>query len=295
MRGQLHGILIIDKPAGWTSHDVVAWVRKWAGERKVGHAGTLDPAATGVLPIALNDGTRILEFLSDDSKDYLAEISFGTSTDSADGDGVVTATSSGRPTREQIESVLEEFVGSIQQTPPAHSAIKIGGKRAYEFAHAGIDVQMPSRNVTISRLDLCAWDGDTATVFVSCSKGTYIRSLARDIGIRLDIPSYMSNLARTRSGPFHIEDAWTLSELSDLDPVWFWEDVAVHPDMAINIDPAIVLSEAETIRWSHGQSISRSLIRDETRARVYDSDGHWRGVARQSEVGIWNPWRVISP
>jgi tRNA pseudouridine55 synthase len=136
MTPSLHGILVIDKPAGWTSHDVVGWVRKWAGERKVGHAGTLDPAATGVLPVAINDGTRVLEFLSDASKAYRAEITFGIETDSADGDGTVTAVHAVEFSNADLNRALDDFRGSITQRPPAHSAIKIGGKRAYELARA---------------------------------------------------------------------------------------------------------------------------------------------------------------
>jgi tRNA pseudouridine55 synthase len=293
--GRLHGILIIDKPAGWTSHDVVGWVRRWASERKVGHGGTLDPAATGVLPVALNDGTRILEFLADASKSYLADITFGVGTDSADIDGQVTASSRERPTRDQLETELLRFIGEIEQVPPGHSAIRIGGKRAYEYARAGDKIEIPGRTVTIHQIDLCAWDGDTAQVYIACSKGTYIRSIARDLGDRLGIPAYLSNLVRTQSGPFGLEDAWTVAELEDLDAAAVWESIALHPDAAVPDWPAVVIGGDEEQGWRHGQSLKADAATDRTRIRVYDSAGHWRGLGELTAGALWKPIRVIAP
>ena len=293
MTPQLNGLLIIDKPAGWTSHDIVGWVRRWAKQKKVGHAGTLDPAATGVLPLALNDGTRILEFLSQSSKAYLADITFGVSTDSADGDGVVLDLSSARPDLAQIELALQAFLGVVEQVPPQLSAIKIDGRRAYDLARSGVEVEMPRRSVTISGMEVCDWDGTTLQLHIDCSKGTYIRSIARDLGQALGIPAYLSNLVRTRSGPFTLHDSWTLPELRELDPVNEWETIAEHPDLAIAEWPAIVMTEAQSIDWSYGRNLEVAHESDERRARVYDSVGNWRGIAKRDAGTVWSPSRVI--
>ena len=150
----LHGMLIIDKPAHWTSHDVVAWARRWTGERKIGHAGTLDPAATGVLPLAVGDATRVLEYLDEADKAYRAEITFGVATDSADLDGAVIAIDDVKVSSELIQDALPEFVGDIEQIPPALSAIRIDGVRAYDLARQGENIEMPLRRVSIRSIDV---------------------------------------------------------------------------------------------------------------------------------------------
>src|SRR4051794_3976091 len=173
----LHGMLIIDKPAHWTSHDVVAWARRWTDERKVGHAGTLDPAATGVLALAVGDGTRVLEYLADADKEYRVEITLGVATDSCDIDGTVVATSISEIAAEQVWGALEEFVGEIDQVPPALSAIRIDGRRAYDRVRRGEDVGMPVRRVTIRSIAPVSYADKVVTADIVCSKGTYIRSL----------------------------------------------------------------------------------------------------------------------
>jgi tRNA pseudouridine55 synthase len=291
----LHGIIVIDKPAGWTSHDVVGWVRKWTAERKIGHAGTLDPAATGVLPVALNDGTRILEFLSDATKAYVGEITFGVETDSADGDGTVTAIREVTFGRTEIEKSLDAFRGEITQTPPAHSAVKVEGRRAYEFARAGKPVEVPVRLVTIYQLELLDWQSPVATIFVECSKGTYIRAIARDLGATLGSGAYLSNLVRTRSGPFRLAEAWAIEALSELDPRDEWPTIAEHPDAALSDWPAIVVGDQDAVRWNVGQSLATAGVAPRSRARVYDNVGNWRGLAEfDADHMVWKPLRVIN-
>jgi len=296
MTAALHGILVIDKPAGWTSHDVVGWVRRWTRERKIGHAGTLDPAATGVLPVAINDGTRVLEFLSDATKAYRAEVTFGVETDSADGDGSVIARHEVMFSETDLDHSIEAFRGPISQRPPAHSAIKIGGKRAYELARTGADVEIPEREVTIFALDVVEWNGETLTVDIDCSKGTYIRSIARDLGAALGCGAYLSDLVRTRSGPFDLCDAWTIAELEAMDPREQWPAIAEHPDSALRDWPAITLSEEETEDWMRGRPVPGHDAAGQARARVYDNSGHWRGLAEYRQVaGVWKALRVINP
>lgn len=293
--GQLHGILIIDKPAGWTSHDVVARVRRLTGERKVGHAGTLDPAATGVLPVAVGDGTRVLEFLSEASKTYLAGVTIGVSTDSGDIDGVVTASvDPGAVTRAEVERVLHQFQGPQLQVPPMYSAVKIGGQRLYDLARKGLMVDRQARQVVLHELELLSWKAPVAEICIDCSKGSYVRTLAQDIGTALGLVAHLSNLVRIRSGPFWLEDAWTLADLEQLPLVDQWESIAVHPDEAMSQFGAIVLDNPAVIDWHHGRIIAGDVPGDDSAVRAYSVEGHFLGVARWSgDLGAWRPVKVL--
>lgn len=292
--GRLHGIVVVDKPAGWTSHDVVARMRRLLGERHVGHAGTLDPAATGVLPIAVGDATKVVEYLSDASKTYLAEITFGVQTDSHDLDGRVTGTSQAEHLdRNRIIQALDELIGDQAQIPPMHSAIQIGGKRLYQLARLGVEIEREPRNVTIHVARLLEWCEPTATILIDCSKGTYIRSIARDLGHSLGTGAYLSNLVRTRSGPFCLDEAWTLSELAELDFESQWSAIAIHPDEVLQDSPALVLDEAASIDWRNGLMLPAEAG-NEGPVRAYDSVGNWLGIGRYDrERGAWRPAKVV--
>lgn len=214
MPGTVSGLLIVDKPAGWTSHDVVGKVRRLAGMRRVGHAGTLDPMATGVLVVLLGRATRAAEYAEAQVKGYSAHIRFGVTTDTLDTEGNVTSASGVVPGREEIEAVLPRFRGQIEQIPPMYSAIKIGGRKLYEIARAGGEVERKPRKVNITRLECTGPlpDGDFV-LEVECSKGTYIRSLCADIGEALGCGACMSALRRVSSGEFRVEDALSLEEI----------------------------------------------------------------------------------
>ena len=200
-----------------TSHDVVNRIRRIFNTKKVGHAGTLDPFATGVLPVAVGRATKFLEYLSDCDKSYRAEIFFGVETSTGDITGEVLQKSEYQPKAlDEIEKVLSSFIGTIQQTPPKYSAIKINGRKAYELARKSVDFELPSREIIIYSLSVVSTTEDTVTIDVDCSKGTYIRSLAVDIGRRLDIPATLKNLQRTRAGIFHISYATTLETLQEI-------------------------------------------------------------------------------
>ncbi len=208
------GILVVDKPAGWTSHDVVGRVRHLAGTRRVGHAGTLDPMATGVLVVLVGRATRAAEFAEAQAKGYAAHIRFGVTTDTLDTDGRVLTQGGRTPELDEILAVLPGFTGEIEQIPPMYSAIKIGGRKLYEIARAGGEVERKARKVNISKLS-CAGplpDGDYE-LSIECSKGTYVRSLCADIGGALGCGACMSALRRTYSGAFRVEDALTLEEI----------------------------------------------------------------------------------
>jgi tRNA pseudouridine55 synthase len=292
--GRLHGYLVIDKPTGWTSHDVVGRVRRLTGERKVGHAGTLDPAATGVLPVALGLATRSLEFLAGSSKTYLAEITFGVRTDSYDIDGIVQSVGTTEGIDETLlRRSLSNFCGIQQQIPPMHSAIKIDGRRLYELAREGSVIERSPRAIEIHEIELIEWNPPVATVCIDCSKGTYIRSIAHDLGKIFDCGAYLSNLVRLRAGPFTIADAWTLQELAELELVNDWESVAVHPDAALEGLAGLVLGEDETKDWSFGRSIRADDDSPEW-TRVYDENGAWLGIGQNDgALQQWRPYKVV--
>src|SRR6202049_2297784 len=199
----MHGILNINKPTGMTSHDVVAKVRKLLKQRRVGHAGTRDPAASGVLPICVGQATRVAEYLSESGKAYRAEIVFGIVTDTYDSEGSIIRTASTADlTLRRIEGLLVHFGGPQMQLPPRYSAIKIQGQPAYKRVRAGEEIVLEPRPVEITHLAILAWASPRLTLAIECSKGTYIRSLAYDLGIQLGCGAHLGALVRTRSGPF---------------------------------------------------------------------------------------------
>ncbi len=214
----MHGLLLIDKSAGMTSHDAVKQIRRIFHTRKVGHAGTLDPLATGVLPIAIGDGTKILQFLLAEDKSYRATFRLGITTDTLDAEGKELLE---RPIPAISEAILEEifvkFRGQIEQLPPMFSALKQNGVPLYKLARQGKTVERKIRQVNITRLDLCDYDQETVTIEVDCSKGTYIRSLVSDIGEQLGCGAHLIALRRLQSGIFPINECFTLDELSKLD------------------------------------------------------------------------------
>lgn len=219
---EVSGLALIDKPSGWTSHDVVGKVRRLAGTRKVGHAGTLDPMATGLLVIGFNKATRLLTAITGTDKTYEATIRLGasTTTDDAEGD-IVRSRLANAVTEERVREQIETLTGEILQVPSSVSAIKVDGRRAYDRVRSGEDVDLPARPVRIDAFDLTGYhradDGKTVDldVTVSCSSGTYIRALARDLGEALDTGGHLTMLRRTRVGPFRIDDAVTVDQLGE--------------------------------------------------------------------------------
>lgn len=214
----MDGILNLLKPPGMTSHDVVGFVRRTLQTKKVGHTGTLDPGVAGVLPICVGKATRLAEYIAGDDKAYRAEITFGLATDTQDSFGEVTAEAdASHLTRGDLAYVLPRFQGEIMQVPPMVSAVKVNGKKLYELAREGVEIEREARPVTIHKLQLLDFrPGPRPVAFVDvvCSKGTYIRTLAVDIGAALNLPAHMSHLVRTRSGPFTLADAATLEDLA---------------------------------------------------------------------------------
>jgi tRNA pseudouridine55 synthase len=293
-----HGLIIVDKPAGWTSHDVVARIRKLTGQRSVGHAGTLDPAATGVLPVAVGLGTRALEYLASASKTYLAEVTFGIETDSLDIDGRVTRTGpAAQLTLPEIEVLLQRFTGTFYQVPPLISAIKVDGERLYRRARAGHQVRVAPRLVTVDELRVLKWDSAVLELCINCSKGFYVRSLAQDLGAAAGVPAYLSNLVRARVGPFLLNEAWTLAELEAAPLDQEWEKIALHPDASTSMIPAAIIDQKMSLAWNRGHSMSLAARRTVTATRVYDNRGKWLGIGelneRQNAI-VLKPRKVVA-
>lgn len=284
----MDGILIARKPAGPTSHDVVALVRRLAATKRVGHGGTLDPFASGVLPLFLGRATRVVEYHLGDRKEYRATVCFGGSSTTDDLEGELTPSDGRAPGREAVEAALEWFRGSISQRPPAYSAIKVGGRRAYAMARAGETVELASRSVTIHRLDLVEWDGSDgdrpiAILDVECSAGTYVRALARDLGEAVGSAAYLGALSRTASGPFRLDEAVTLDrvrEAASEGPESF--ESLLHPiDAGLDGLPELVVTDGEVTAISRGQFIRAALPAVEAGApiRVRDASGRLVAIA----------------
>lgn len=266
----IDGILPIDKPAGWTSHDVVARVRRVAGQRQVGHAGTLDPLATGVLVLVLGSATRLSSYLTHTEKVYCAEVVLGATTVTDDAEAPLEHYQDAAHLVEtDITEALARLVGQIDQVPPAYAAIKRGGRKLYELARQGIDVEPVPRRVTIDTIDLLAWHPPRLRLRIRCASGTYIRALARDIGTSLGVGGYLHALRRVASGSFNTLDAVTLPRLRDVASV----AAAAYPlDRAILDLPAATLDPDETRRIRNGQAVTLGVAGSGT-IRLYGTAG----------------------
>lgn len=255
----LFGFLNIYKPKGLTSHDVVARLRKITKVRQIGHTGTLDPFATGVLPICIGKATRLIEYLDDD-KEYLATVQFGKNTATYDLEGEITATFDKKVTEEDVKNALKAFEGEISQIPPIYSAIKVNGKKLYDYARQGQDIEIKPRKVTISKIELKEFDktSQSAKITVACSKGTYIRSIAYDLGAKLGCGGYLTALERTQAGKFQVNTAIKLEDLTEVSQI---VENLINPLDMLNI-PIHNLSENERESVSHGMSICNSDFPD---------------------------------
>ncbi len=273
------GVVNVLKPPGMTSHDVVAWVRRRTGVRRVGHAGTLDPGAVGVLLVCVGRATRLAEYLSGARKDYLAEITFGTATDTDDRWGNPTASGRTNLSAPEVDGVLPGFRGRIHQVPPTVSALKHRGKALYQWAREGKPVVKDARPVNIYDLERLGWQQDPprTMIRVSCSSGTYVRALCRDLGQKLESAAHMSFLLRCAVGPHQVNDSWTLEELAK-------EPDACHRaamDMgeAVAWLPSVTVSNSRDVSRGHSPPLLDDRPPGEL-VRLYDSGGRFLAVAR---------------
>jgi tRNA pseudouridine55 synthase len=318
-RRELDGIFVIDKPIGMTSHDVVARVRRLARQRRVGHAGTLDPAATGVLPVCLGQATRVAEYLSESGKAYRATVRFGIVTDTYDAEGAITREAPVTLREEEIAAVLPEFLGEQMQLPPLYSAIKREGQPLYKLARAGQEVALEPRPIVITALRIVSWSSPDLVLDVECGKGTYIRSLAYDLGERLGPGAHLAALRRTRSGPFTLKQALTLEALEAALAGEGWRDHLYAPDEALLDHRAAILADKHEASMRNGQPLHFASAQPPTPAavaeaqreaadatlgaippeegellRAYSTDGRFLGIARWNAAdSAWQPHKVL--
>jgi len=276
MKNAISGVLVVDKPVGMTSHDVVQAIRNGTGLRRAGHTGTLDPRASGVLVILVGPAVRLSEFVSASDKRYQAIIRLGSTTDTFDADGKFTH--SDQPinvTEEQFEAVLKTFIGEIEQTPPPYSAVKVQGRKAYEMARQGEEVELEPRKITVHHLEVLEWAPPEIVIDVHCSSGTYVRSLANDLGQQLGCGAYLVGLRRTKSGRFSLRDATPLRKLQEAFTAGNWYQYLIPAAEALGEWPAIELSPDEVEDVRHGHRV---------KAAEDAKPGMVRGVSTQGEL-----------
>jgi tRNA pseudouridine55 synthase len=250
----MDGVLVIDKPEGLTSHDVVAAARRALGEPRIGHTGTLDPLATGVLPLACGRATRLVRFLSASDKDYEATILFGIATDSYDVTGKETARTDREPSRDAVLTALESLSGEYLQMPPAYSAKKVGGHRAYDLVRRDRTVVLEAAPVRVARAELMDFTGSRATVSITCSAGFYVRSFAHALGDRVGTGACLEALQRTRSGEFRIDEAVSLAHMDEA------PDMLIPMERLLPALPAVTVTSEGLIRISHGRPVERDHL-----------------------------------
>lgn len=301
---ELEGILAVNKPAGWTSHDVVAKVRRLVKMKRIGHAGTLDPEVTGVLPLCLGRATRVVEYMQELPKEYQAVLRLGLSTDTEDLSGeVIESVDEVSVTKEEAEQTLRSFLGEISQVPPMYSAVKVDGKRLYELAREGKTVERKSRTVTIYEIEMTGFEEQGNYTDISfrvlCSKGTYIRTLCVDIGRKLGLPSAMAKLTRTLSAGISSSKCLTLEEIERLMDDGTLGSRLIPVDEAIVHLPAHTVTDEKRSAALQGQRLSARVVNppvDHTECiRLYDSEDQFLGIfQRQEETGAIVPVKVFS-
>lgn len=281
----LNGIIIIDKEPGFTSHDVVAKMRGICGQKKIGHTGTLDPAATGVLPVCLGSATKLCGLLTDQDKEYVAELLLGVETDTQDTTGQILRERPVSVTPGQVQECAASFIGGIMQVPPMYSALKVNGKKLYELAREGMEIERQPRPVTIHELEILGIRLPVVKLRVACSKGTYIRTLCADMGEKLGCGGAMQSLRRTRAGSFFLQKAVTLGELQQLRDGQRLEEVLLPVDSVFSDCPALHVSE----RYKRLLDNGNPFLPEQSDEKLCHKPGRWVRVYRQdnSFVGIY--------
>jgi len=277
IKNAISGALVVDKPVGMTSHDVVQAIRNGTGLRRAGHTGTLDPRASGVLVILVGPAVRLSEYVSASDKRYQAIIRLGGTTDTFDAEGQVTRFEAPlNVTEAQFEEALKTFVGEIEQTPPPYSAVKVQGRKAYEMARKGEEVDLAPRMITVHHLEVLEWAPPEVVIDVHCSSGTYVRSLANDLGVKLGCGAYLVGLRRTKSGRFSLRDATPLRKLQEAFQAGSWYQYLIPAAEALGDWPAVELNPDEVEGVRHGHRV-KAKEGETSQPRV-------RGVSTQGEL-----------
>ncbi len=293
---RVSGVLIVDKPIGMTSHDVVQFVRRGTRIKRAGHTGTLDPRASGVLVVLVGPAVRLSEFVSASDKHYQAVIKFGMTTNTYDLEGEVTSRKPVDISFEELEEALTGFVGEVEQTPPIYSALKVNGKPAYEYAREGKEIEMQPRIITVHSLELLDWDPPEAVIDIQCSSGTYVRSLASDLGEKLGSGATLTGLRRTKSGKFGLRDAVSLRRLEEAFENGDWYKYLLPAAEALGDWFTIVLTPDQIDDVSHGHRVpGGDDLEHGEMARAIGEDGELVALMEfDSETNEWQPRKVFS-
>lgn len=285
-------MLLLDKPTGISSNSALQQARRLYQAEKAGHTGNLDPIATGMLPLCFGEATKFSQFLLDANKTYQAVVKLGQTTTTGDSEGEILSIQPVNVSRSQVEKVLQNFVGTVSQVPPMYSALKHQGKALYTYARAGVEIERKPRDINIYQLNLDEFNGDELTITVSCSKGTYIRVLAEDIGKELGCGAYMSALRRTVIGPFGLNQSVTLSQLEELDLAG--RDALLLPvDALIETMPVVVLDSESAHYIKQGQAIWCPKQTTGATLRLYDDQDHFLGIGEVMLDGKIAPKRLV--
>lgn len=289
------GVLVVDKPAGMTSHDVVDQVRRLARLRRVGHTGTLDPMATGVLVLLLGAATRLSRFATAEKKRYRGVIRLGQTTTTYDAEGEIVEERPVDVTLSAIRGALTRFTGHIEQVPPMYAAIKVDGQKLYELARRGKEIEREPREVTIYAIDLLDWSPPDVTIAVTCSSGTYIRSLAHDLGKELGCGAHLYALRRTANGPFELAQSHSLAELQKLHDEGRFDKALLPPHAALDSMPVAVLSPAQEQAVRYGQQIAVEVPGADTYVQARGPNDRLIAVLTKLDEGLFRPTVVLPP
>ena len=288
----ISGVLLLDKPLGYSSNQALQKIKLLYQAAKAGHTGTLDPLATGLLPLCFGEATKFAHFLTDADKVYIATVKFGITTNTGDAEGQVLSVKDVNISKMQLEQVCSQFLGVISQVPPMYSALKHEGKAMYEYARAGVEIERASRAVTIHNIEINAFDRDVATITVKCSKGTYIRTLAEDIGAQIGCGAHLIGLRRTATANYHINQAITIEQFEAMSEAQ--RALLLMPaDSAIADLPAITLDVDSAFYLQQGQAILHSGNIPEGLIRLYNEQGEFLGLGEQQSDGKIAPKRLI--
>ncbi len=288
----ISGVLLLDKPLGYSSNQALQKVKWLLQAAKAGHTGTLDPLATGLLPLCFGEATKFAHYLTDADKVYVANVRLGITTNTGDAEGVVLSTKPVNVSQAQFERACQQFIGEISQIPPMYSALKHEGRAMYEYARAGIEIERAARVITIHSIKLNAFEQDVASITVKCSKGTYIRTLAEDIGNVLGCGAHLSGLRRTATANYQIAQTITLAQFEAMLPAQ--RDLILLPaDSAVQHLPAITLDADSTFYLQQGQAVWQSGVIPKGLIRLYDEQTQFLGLGEQQSDGKITPKRLL--
>lgn len=293
VKRKVNGILLLDKPLGYSSNQALQKIKWLFQAEKAGHTGTLDPLATGLLPICLGEATKFAQYVTDADKTYIAHIKLGIQTTTGDAEGEVIASKSVNITASEFEQACQQFLGEISQVPPMYSALKHDGKALYEYARAGVEIARTARQVTIKNITVDAFSGADAVISVTCSKGTYIRTLAEDIGKMLGNHAHLTDLRRTQTAGYDLAKAMTIEAVEAL-ALEERDTKLLSVDSAIAVLPQVVIGEDSAFYFKQGQAVWQSGKIPEGELRVYEECGKFLGLGKLLDDGKIAPKRLVN-